>query len=161
MGSLKVELLGGGAVVWAVVVLGVGLEAVGAAVVMAGSVHVANLFDVRPGRAMKFTGIPALALFFVVPSEAAPAVSGVMGGAIGLFYFDLRERIMLGDAGAAVLGAMFGFLIVESGSGAVWWVAIAAIVGLTVLAEASSISKVIREVEVLRKFDCWGRGGDE
>lgn len=159
-GALKVLVLGGGAVVWAVVVYGVGVEAVGAAVILAGSVHVANLFDMRPGRAVKFVGVPAVALLFVVPGGAIVAVAGVLGGAAALFYFDLRGRIMLGDAGAAVLGATLGFLLLESGSGAVWWVAIAVVLGLTALAETSSISKVIQEVGALRKFDGWGRGDE-
>jgi UDP-N-acetylmuramyl pentapeptide phosphotransferase/UDP-N-acetylglucosamine-1-phosphate transferase len=100
-------------------------------------------------------------LLFLAPQAAVLVVIGVVGGAVGLFYFDLKGRIMLGDAGAAVYGSVLGYLVVMSGPGLVWWVAGAVILGLTVLAEVSSISKVIQEVEVLRRFDSWGRGGDE
>jgi UDP-N-acetylmuramyl pentapeptide phosphotransferase/UDP-N-acetylglucosamine-1-phosphate transferase len=89
------------------------------------------------------------------------AACGVVGGAVALFYFDLKGRIMLGDAGAAIWGAVLGYLAVTSGPGVVWWVAGVAIVGLTVVAEFSSISRVIEEVGALRRFDHWGRGGDE
>jgi hypothetical protein len=44
----------------------------------------------------------------------------------------------------------------------VWWVAGVAIVGLTAVAEFSSISRLIEEeVGALRRLDLWGRGSDE
>jgi hypothetical protein len=49
---------------------------------------------------------------------------------------------------------------VACGPGAVWAVAGVAILALTVVAEVSSISRVIEEVSVLRWFDLWGRGND-
>ena len=102
-----------------------------------------------------------IVLLFVAPVGAEEAVAGVVGGAIALFYFDLRGRIMLGDAGAAIWGAVLGYLAVTSGPGPVWWVAGGAIVGLTAVAEFSSISRVVEEVGALRRFDHWGRGGYE
>lgn len=157
-GALKVFALGGGALVFGVFLFGFSLRAVVAAVLMAGSVNLANLFDVRPGRALKFLGVPILVLSVVAPYAAVVAVAPVAGGAIPLFYFDVRGRIMLGDAGAAVYGAVLGYLVVACGPGSVWWVAGGVILALTVLAEVSSISTLIEEVSVLRRFDCWGRG---
>lgn len=157
-GLVKVLVLGGGALVFAGYVFGIGVEALVAAVLMAGSVNLANLFDVRPGRALKFVGAPVLALLFVAPFGSVAAVIGVVGGTISLFYFDVRERIMLGDAGAAVLGSVLGYLVVAGGPGVIWWPSLAVILGLTVVAEVSSISKVIEEVGALRRFDRWGRG---
>ena len=132
-----------------------------AAFLLAGSANLANLFDVRPGRTLKFVGLAVVALVFVAPGEAVLAVAGVIGGAVSLFYFDLRGRIMLGDAGAAIWGAVLGYLAVTSGPGLVWWVAGGAIVVLTAVAEFSSISRLIEEAGALRRLDLWGRGGDE
>jgi UDP-GlcNAc:undecaprenyl-phosphate/decaprenyl-phosphate GlcNAc-1-phosphate transferase len=160
-GLVKVLVLGGGAAVFGVIVFGVGWRALIAAFLLAGCANLANLFDVRPGRAMKFLGVPMVVLLFVAPHEAVLAVAGVVGGVVSLFYFDLKGRIMLGDAGAAIWGAVLGYLAVISGPGVVWWVAGVAIVGLTVVAEFSSISRVIEEVGALRRLDLWGRGGDE
>lgn len=160
-GLVKVLLLGGGAVVFGVLAFGVGLEALVVAFLLAGCVNLSNLFDVRPGRALKFLGVPVLVLLFLAPYGAVLAASGVVGGFISLFYFDLKGRIMLGDAGAAIWGAVLGYLAVISGPGVVWWVAGVAIVGLTAVAEFSSISRVIEEVGALRRLDLWGRGGDE
>jgi hypothetical protein len=156
-GLLKVVVLGGGAVMLGLLLFGVGWRALFAAFVLAGCANVANLFDVRPGRALKFLGVPVVALLFVAPHGAVLAVAGVVGGAIALFYFDLRGRIMLGDAGAAIWGAVLGYLAVTSGPGLAWWVAGGAIVGLTAVAEFSSISRVVEEVGALRRFDHWGR----
>jgi UDP-GlcNAc:undecaprenyl-phosphate/decaprenyl-phosphate GlcNAc-1-phosphate transferase len=160
-GMLKVIALGGGAVLVGFVLFGAGWEALYAAFLLAGSANLANLLDVRPGRTLKFLGVPVIVLLFVAPVGAVEAVAGVVGGAIALFYFDLRGRIMLGDAGAAIWGAVLGYLAVTSGPGSVWWVAGGAIVGLTAVAEFSSISRVVEEVGALRRFDHWGRGGYE
>jgi UDP-GlcNAc:undecaprenyl-phosphate/decaprenyl-phosphate GlcNAc-1-phosphate transferase len=160
-GLLKVVLLGGGAVVFGVLVFGAGWRAFVAAFLLAGCANLANLFDVRPGRALKFLGIPVVVLLFLAPYRAVLALAGVVGGAIVLFYFDLRGRIMLGDAGAAIWGAVLGYLVVTSGPGVVWWVAGVAVFGLTAVAEVSSISRLIEEVGALRRLDLWGRGGDE
>jgi UDP-GlcNAc:undecaprenyl-phosphate/decaprenyl-phosphate GlcNAc-1-phosphate transferase len=160
-GLLKVLVLGGGAVVFGVLEFGVGWRALFAAFLLAGCANLANLFDVRPGRALKFLGVPVVVLLFLAPYGAVLAVAGVVGGAVALFHFDLRGRIMLGDAGAAIWGAVLGYLVVTSGPGVVWWVAGGAIVGFTAVAEFSSISRVIEEVGALRALDLWGRGGDE
>jgi UDP-GlcNAc:undecaprenyl-phosphate/decaprenyl-phosphate GlcNAc-1-phosphate transferase len=160
-GLLKAVLLGGGAIIFGVLVFGGGWRAFVAALLLAGCANLANLFDVRPGRAFKFLGVPVVLLLFLAPQGAVLAVAGVAGGAIALFYFDLRGRIMLGDAGAAIWGAVLGYLVVTSGPGAVWWVAGVATLGLTAVAEVSSISRVIEEVGTLRRLDLWGRGGDE
>jgi hypothetical protein len=160
-GLLKVLVLGGGGVVLGVLAFGVGWRALFAAFLLAGCANLANLFDVRPGRALKFLGVPVVVLLFLAPYGAVLAVAGVVGGAVALFHFDLRGRIMLGDAGAAIWGAVLGYLVVTSGPGVVWWVAGGAILGLTAVAEFSSISRVIEEVGALRALDLWGRGGDE
>jgi UDP-GlcNAc:undecaprenyl-phosphate/decaprenyl-phosphate GlcNAc-1-phosphate transferase len=160
-GVLKAVVLGGGGLLFGVLAFGVGWRALIAAFLLAGCANVANLFDVRPGRALKFLGVPVVVLFLLAPYGAVVAVAGVVGGAGVLFYFDLKGRIMLGDAGAAIWGAVLGYLAVTSGPGVVWWVAGVAILSLTAVAEFSSISGVIEEAGALRGFDLWGRGGDE
>ncbi len=160
-GLAKVVVLGVGALILGFAMFGFGWRALFAAFLLAGSANLANLFDVRPGRTLKFVGLAVVALVFVAPGEAVLAVAGVIGGAVSLFYFDLRGRIMLGDAGAAIWGAVLGYLAVTSGPGLVWWVAGGAIVVLTAVAEFSSISRLIEEAGALRRLDLWGRGGDE
>ena len=160
-GAIKVFALGGGALALGLSMFGVSGQAIIAAFLIAGCVNLANLLDLRPGRAIKFLAIPIFALLFLAPAAASPVVLPVLGGVFALFYFDLRGRIMLGDAGAAILGAVPGYLVASSGPGLVWWVAALVILGLTALAEVSSISRWIEEVDLLRRFDLWGRGNRE
>ena len=58
----------------------------------AGSVDLANLFDVRPGRAFKRAGLMVAGLF-VAPMGVLAMLP--VGGAAALFYFDLEGRIIL------------------------------------------------------------------
>ncbi|MFD7613589.1 hypothetical protein [Streptomyces sp. NPDC059828] len=77
-----------------------------AGVVIAGTAHLVNLVDVRPGRAaLTVLGLGAPGLLRG-PLAAAPmgAVSAVAGD-------DLGESTMLGDAGAHALGAAVGAAI--------------------------------------------------
>ena len=157
-GMVKVVVLGFGALLVGGVIWGFGPAALIAGMILAGSVNLANLLDVRPGRALKFVGVFVVVLLLVAPYGAVLAVAGVLGGATTLFYFDLKGRIMLGDAGAAIFGAVPGYLIVVDGPGLAWWIAAGIILGLTALAEVSSISRFIQEVGALRWFDDWGRG---
>lgn len=158
-GFLKVAVLGGGALVVGVCEFGVGWEAVAGTVILAGSANLANLLDLRPGRALKFVGGPVVGLMLFVPEGMV--VAGIVGGLIGVFYFDLRGRIMSGDAGAAILGSVLGYLILVSGPGIFWWFSLAVILGLTVMAEFFSFSRIIEEVAFLRWFDAWGRSNNE
>ncbi|GGX38750.1 hypothetical protein [Streptomyces noursei] len=78
-----------------------------AGVVIAGSAHLVNLLDVRPGRAA------GAALALAAPGllrrgPAGPLSAVPMGAAAAVVADDLRERTMLGDAGAHALGAALG-----------------------------------------------------
>ncbi|MEC4021012.1 hypothetical protein QMK28_33265 [Streptomyces sp. H27-D2] len=78
-----------------------------AGVVVAGTAHLVNLLDVRPGRAAKallVMGAPVLLRGGVAGLVAAAPV----GAAAAVLGDDLGERTMLGDAGAHALGAALG-----------------------------------------------------
>jgi UDP-N-acetylmuramyl pentapeptide phosphotransferase/UDP-N-acetylglucosamine-1-phosphate transferase len=130
--------------------------------VVALTAHVVNLLDVRPGRALK-----AWLVAFAGLALTAGLTGGVLaaamlaGGAAGFLEPDLRERGMLGDVGAAVLGASLGAAAVVSLARPqrVW---AAALLGLiAVSAELTSFSRVIDRVGPLRFVDALGRRGSE
>ena len=84
-------------------------------------------------------------------------VAAVVGASLGLLAFDLRERLMLGDAGSNVIGAALGFGTVLTVSPPVRNGVLIALVVLNVLSEKVSFSRVIDRVGPLRIADRLGR----
>ncbi|MET8686246.1 hypothetical protein ABZV77_18725 [Streptomyces sp. NPDC004732] len=82
-----------------------------AGVVIAGTAHVVNLVDVRPGRAgAAVLALGAPGLLRKGPGGVVAAAS--MGAAAAVLPDDFGERAMLGDAGAHALGAALGTAVV-------------------------------------------------
>jgi UDP-GlcNAc:undecaprenyl-phosphate GlcNAc-1-phosphate transferase len=117
-----------------------------------------NLLDLRPGRATKAfvllgaglaIGSADLRTLWALGLFAAPAL---VAGA-----YDLRERAMLGDTGANLLGALAGLWLVLTLSGAGQLVALALLLVITLYGEMRSISALIDRTPGLRQLDSWGR----
>jgi UDP-N-acetylmuramyl pentapeptide phosphotransferase/UDP-N-acetylglucosamine-1-phosphate transferase len=129
------------------------------ALIVALAANLTNLFDRAPGRAIK-VGLLAWVPFALVAraDSVGVAVAPVVGAFAGLLGDDLRERLMLGDAGSNVIGAVLGLAVVlECGPGVRAGV-LAVLVALTVASELISFSRVIERVSVLRWLDELGRG---
>jgi UDP-GlcNAc:undecaprenyl-phosphate/decaprenyl-phosphate GlcNAc-1-phosphate transferase len=122
--------------------------------VVAGCTNLWNLLDVRPGRALKLGLVAAVALAAVDPAVLAVGAAAVC---LVLLPLDLRERGMLGDAGANPLGFVLGVLLVDRLAVAGLGVALAVLVLLHVLAETVTLSRLIEAVPPLRWFDRLGR----
>ena len=133
--------------------------AIGAAVVALGA-NTANLFDRAPGRTAK-VGLVALVVLVVAGSATdRDLLVGVvaLGGAVaGLAWFDLREELMLGDAGANPLGAVLGLGVVLTCGLLTQFLVLVALAALNVAGERVSFSNVIERVPVLRALDGLGR----
>jgi len=112
---------------------------------VAGCANLMNQLDTKPGRALKAYLAAALLL-------GAP-----LGFAILLLPYDLRERVMLGDAGSNALGAMLGLNSVERIHGWGRWAAIAAVTGVNLFGERRSLGALIERTPVLSELDAWGR----
>jgi UDP-N-acetylmuramyl pentapeptide phosphotransferase/UDP-N-acetylglucosamine-1-phosphate transferase len=84
-----------------------------------------------------------------------PAV--VVGAGLGLVLDDLHERAMLGDAGANVLGGVLGLAVVLTGTTTARTACLGIVLGLNLLAEFVSFSRVIEAVPFLRAIDTLGR----
>jgi UDP-GlcNAc:undecaprenyl-phosphate/decaprenyl-phosphate GlcNAc-1-phosphate transferase len=129
-------------------------------VLIAASANVWNGLDVRPGRAIKF-GLVAFVCLVGVDLALLPTLPGVALGSAAALWFDLRERAMLGDGGANLLGFTIGlglYLVLPA-----WGVALAAAVAVTInaVAETVTLTRVIGALPPLRWFDGLGRQGDE
>jgi len=120
--------------------------------------NLANLFDRAPGRTIK-AGFGAFVLLLVAvrSAEDLSGIAVIVGASLGLFLDDLHERLMLGDAGSNVLGAVLGLGIVAACGEAARDVALVAVAGLNVAGELVSFSKVIDAVPPLRAVDQVGR----
>jgi hypothetical protein len=79
------------------------------------------------------------------------------GPALVAGFCDLRERAMLGDSGASLLGALAGLWLVLTLSGTGQLVALGLLAALTVYGELRSISRLIERTPGLRELDSWGR----
>jgi UDP-GlcNAc:undecaprenyl-phosphate GlcNAc-1-phosphate transferase len=120
--------------------------------------NLGNLFDRAPGRVIKVALLGGVVL--VVAAGFEPVLVGVvlaLGAAAGLALPDLRERLMLGDAGANVLGAVLGLGVVLACSPAVRTVVLVLVAALNAASEVVSFSRVIDRVAPLRAFDHLGR----
>ncbi len=120
--------------------------------------NVFNLLDLRPGRSTKAfvllgagltAGSSELRPLWALGLFAAPAlVAGV---------YDLRERAMLGDTGANLLGALAGLWLVLTLSGTGQLVALGILAAITLYGELRSISALVERTPGLRELDSWGR----
>lgn len=123
------------------------------AVLVAGSANLLNLFDLRPGRALKVAGAGAAPLLLVADESAA----AVVGVAVAAAPNDLAGRSMLGDTGANALGAVLGLAWARRLSLTGRLLGAGAVAGLILASERVSFTEVIAHNPVLNAIDHWGR----
>ncbi|MEO6121067.1 MAG: hypothetical protein ABIW46_03215 [Acidimicrobiales bacterium] len=128
------------------------------AALVALSANLANLFDRAPGRATKagLATFVALAMATGRP-PALVGVAVVVGAAAALLPDDLHERLMLGDAGANVLGGAIGLGVVLACAPATRTAVLVGVLALNLASEAVSFSRIIDAVPPLRALDRAGR----
>ncbi|GGT78662.1 hypothetical protein [Actinomadura citrea] len=122
--------------------------------VVAGSANLMNLFDLRPGRAVKVGLIAGTPL--ALTRSGSAVVAAPLGAAAALLPEDLGERAMLGDTGANALGALLGLAATRLGRGPRLAV-LAGVAGLNAASEFVSFTKVIAGNPVLNRVDMLGR----
>ena len=140
-----------------------GLAAIGAellidVLVLALAAHLGNLLDTRPGRPEKAVGLVGVGVclgsWSLAPLEPiAPLVPAV---AI-CSWLTLRERAMLGDAGASLIGGMIGILLVTTLPMPGILLVLAGLIVISLYGEFRSISAAIGRVPLLERLDSIGR----
>jgi hypothetical protein len=130
------------------------VDTVAAGAIVAGSANLLNLFDLRPGRALKVVLLNA-------PAAASPSsgalVGAATGAALGLLSDDLAGHSMLGDTGANAVGALLGTAAVARSGRKGRLAVLAGIAALTLASERVSFTRVIEATPGLREFDQLGR----
>ncbi|MCU1352026.1 MAG: UDP-N-acetylmuramyl pentapeptide phosphotransferase/UDP-N-acetylglucosamine-phosphate transferase [Acidimicrobiales bacterium] len=130
------------------------------ALVIALAANLGNLLDRAPGRTIKVGVLAAVPLFVAASATERMQLTGVavvVGAALGLLAFDLREELMLGDAGSNVLGAALGVGLVLTTGLTARLVVLAVLLVLNVASERVSFSRVIESAGPLRALDRLGR----
>ena len=178
-GAVKLAGIGATGLASAALTGGGALDFVVNAGLVAGFANLINLFDLRPGRAIKAAVASGALIALSAPTgpggspgrddtahgprgahSAAPGETGallpILAAALAMLPDDLGERAMLGDAGANALGAMLG--VAASGLSLPARVALlAGIAGLTAASEKVSFTAVIERTPALHRLDMLGR----
>jgi UDP-N-acetylmuramyl pentapeptide phosphotransferase/UDP-N-acetylglucosamine-1-phosphate transferase len=129
---------------------------------ISGGANLLNLFDLRPGRAIKVATMTAGLIGAVSVStgrgpDGVSAAAAPLGAALAVLPDDLAERAMLGDAGANALGAMLGVAACAALPRPARLALLAVIVALTGISEKVSFTKVIARTPALNWLDMLGR----
>lgn len=133
-------------------------ECVAGAGVLILSAHLGNLLDTRPGRSEKALALTGAAVCFASWSLAPlePVAALIVPVAV-CSLLTLRERAMLGDSGASLIGGMIGVLLVTALPAAALWPALAVLLSISLYGEFRSISTTIDRVPLLQRLDSLGR----
>ena len=154
-GAVKLGGLGATGLVCAALLGGRPADVAVNAGLVAGGANLLNLFDLRPGRALKVA--LASGTLLATRPRARLAVAAPLGAAAALLPEDLGERAMLGDAGANALGALLGVAAGASLSRPARIALLAVITGLTAASEVVSFTAVIERTAALQWLDMLGR----
>ncbi len=159
-GAVKLGGIGATGLVSGVMAGGPPADVVINAGLIAGGANLLNLFDLRPGRAIKVTIGSAGLISALAGPDAAAATAGTaapLGAAVALLPEDLGESAMLGDCGANALGAMLGAAAAVTLPRPARLALLAGIAGLTAASEKVSFTKVIARTPALHRLDMLGR----
>ena len=133
-----------------------------AALIIALSANAINLFDLRPGRAVKLFSVLTIPLYLLATcwlnSALLPLIALMLLITFCYAPFDFSATMMLGDTGANLLGAFLGLMlvIILPPSGQI--VVLLLLLGLHFFAERYSITTTINRVGWLRAIDHLGVG---
>jgi UDP-N-acetylmuramyl pentapeptide phosphotransferase/UDP-N-acetylglucosamine-1-phosphate transferase len=126
-----------------------------------------NLLDLRPGRAVKAfvllgAGL-ALGAWSSVDGQFVPlwALGPFAAPVLVVGFYDLRERAMLGDTGANLVGGLAGAWLVLALDTTGQAIALAIVLALTVYGEFRSLSVLIERTPLLRQIDSIGRNASD
>ena len=141
-----------------------------AAALLASTTNLFNLLDLRPGRAVKAFVLLAVGLTIFTTGFADFGGSridmlelfGFVGAPVLVFgFYDLRERAMLGDTGANLIGGLAGLWLVFALGTLAQAIALAVVLALTIYGEFRSLSALISWMPLLRDIDSAGRNDSD
>ncbi|QGT98980.1 Phospho-N-acetylmuramoyl-pentapeptide-transferase [Candidatus Syntrophocurvum alkaliphilum] len=118
-----------------------------------------NLFDLRPGRAVK-----AFIFFFIIIALTTAGniewliIAPLIGAVLMYFNTDLKAHAMMGDSGSNVLGFSLGFIVATGAILQVKIIFLVFLIAIHIYTEKYSLTKTIEKYSILRSIDNMGRG---
>jgi len=128
------------------------------ALIIALSVNLLNLFDLRPGRAGKVYIILVLAMLpFLAGNEMLIPVAITTGALAAYLPADLKARAMMGDAGSNTLGMVIGVSAAAALDGYFRVGYLAFLLIMHIITEKYSLTRIISGNSLLNYLDMLGR----
>jgi len=122
------------------------------------SINSINLFDLRPGRAVKYFLLSIVIIFSITGiNNSTIWLFGLLGSLFYYFPFDLQGKAMLGDTGSNLLGFILGYYTALTPSDSFKFFYLIYLILLHWYSERKSISNLISEVKILYYLDSLGR----
>lgn len=118
--------------------------------------HVMNLFDTRPLRVWKVTGIQTITLLPFLIQMQVDFLMIIVFMIVSLIVFEGKMIGMLGDNGATLLGGMINLLAVTYLSALLQWLIVAIYCLIIFITERISLSEWIENTPILKRIDRWG-----
>ena len=125
--------------------------------IIALSTNLMNLFDLRPGRAIKVYLVIMISIFITLTGYIKILPLLILPNVLAYFNFDLKAKAMMGDAGSNVLGISIGILMAfgYTLNVRIGWLVFLVLIHL--LTEKFSLTKIIEKNKVLNFIDRLGR----
>ncbi|OPJ56961.1 MraY family glycosyltransferase [Alkalithermobacter paradoxus] len=116
-----------------------------------------NLLDLRPGRAIKGYTLVALLLFINIKGYDRVLIISLLSSVLAYFKEDIKAKAMMGDAGSNVLGISLGIIAANNFDIQIRSIILILLIGIHILTEKYSLTKIIESNKVLNYLDKLGR----
>ena len=125
--------------------------------IIALSTNFMNLFDLRPGRAIKVYLVIIIIILFTLTGYIQMLPLLILPNVIAYFNYDLKAKAMMGDTGSNVLGISIGILMALGYTLNVRIAWLIFLILIHILTEKFSLTKIIEKNKVLNFIDRLGR----
>lgn len=125
--------------------------------IIALSTNLMNLFDLRPGRAIKVYVVIMVSIFITLTGYIKILPLLILPNVLAYFNYDLKAKAMMGDTGSNVLGMSIGILMAfgYTLNVRIGWLVF--LVLIHIFTEKFSLTKIIEKNRVLSYIDRLGR----
>ena len=125
--------------------------------IIALSTNLMNLFDLRPGRAIKAYLVIMIPIYITLTGYTKVFPLLILPNVLAYFNTDLKARGMLGDTGSNVLGISIGVLMALGYGIKVRLAWLVFLILMHLITEKFSLTKIIEKNRVLKFIDNLGR----